>query len=154
MATVRYIVNDVEAAIGFYTGLLGFELKQNFGPAMAILAKDDLVLWVAGPVASAQRPMPDGSQPAPGGWNRFVVQVEDIAATVAALTEAGANFRNEIISGPGGQQILVEDPSGNAIEVFQPGSSSADSRAFTIRRPSSACGHAPAIRTQDFHRAG
>ncbi len=121
MATVRYIVHDVEAAIGFYTGLLGFELKQNFGPAMAILAKDDLVLWVAGPVASAQRPMPDGSQPAPGGWNRFVVQVEDIAATVAALTEAGANFRNEIISGPGGQQILVEDPSGNAIEVFQPG---------------------------------
>ncbi len=120
MATVRYIVDDVEAAIGFYTGLLGFELKQDFGPAMAILAKDDLVLWVAGPVASAQRPMPDGSQPAPGGWNRFVVQVEDIAATVAALTEAGVNFRNEIISGPGGQQILVEDPSGNAIEVFQP----------------------------------
>ncbi len=73
MATVRYIVNEVEAAIGFYTGLLGFELKQNFGPAMAILAKDDLVLWVAGPAASAQRPMPDGSQPAPGGWNRFVV---------------------------------------------------------------------------------
>ncbi len=120
MATVRYIVDDVEAAIGFYTGLLGFELKKDFGPAMAILAKDDLVLWVAGPVASAQRPMPDGSQPAPGGWNRFVVQVEDIAATVATLTEAGANFRNEIISGPGGQQILVEDPSGNAIEIFQP----------------------------------
>ncbi len=121
MVTVRYIVNDVEAAIGFYTGLLGFELKQNFGPAMAILAKDDLVLWVAGPAASAQRPMPDGRQPTPGGWNRFVVQVEDIAATVAALTEAGANFRNKIISGPGGQQILVEDPSGNAIEIFQPG---------------------------------
>ncbi len=120
MATVRYIVDDVEAAIGFYTGLLGFELKQNFGPVMAILAKEDLVLWVAGPVASAQRPMPDGSQPAPGGWNRFVVEVEDIAATVAALTEAGANFRNEILSGPGGQQILVEDPSGNAIEIFQP----------------------------------
>ncbi len=120
MATVRYIVNDVEAAIGFYTDLLGFELKQNFGPAMAILAKDDLVLWVAGPKASASRPTPDGRKPAPGGWNRFVVQVDDIAATVAALTEAGANFRNEIISGPGGQQILVEDPSGNAIEVFQP----------------------------------
>ncbi len=120
MATVRYIVNDVEEAIGFYTDLLGFELKQNFAPAMAILEKDDLVLWVAGPVASASRPMPDGSQPAPGGWNRFVVVVDDIAATVAALTEAGANFRNEIISGPGGQQILVEDPSGNAIEIFQP----------------------------------
>ncbi len=120
MATVRYMVNDVEAAIGFYTGLLGFELENKFGSAMAILAKDDLLLWVAGPVASAQRPMPDGRQPAPGGWNRFVVQVEDIAATVAALTEAGAKFRNEIISGPGGQQILVEDPSGNAIEIFQP----------------------------------
>ncbi len=120
MATVRYIVNDVEAAIGFYTGLLGFELKQKFGPAIGILTKDDLELWVAGPPSSAQRPMPDGSQPAPGGWNRFVVRVEDIAATVAALREAGANFRNEIISGPGGQQILVEDPSGNAIEVFQP----------------------------------
>ena len=120
MATVRYMVDDVEAATGFYTGLLGFELKQSFAPAMAILAKDDLVLWVAGPKASARRPMPDGSQPAPGGWNRFVVQVEDIAATVAALTEGGANFRNEIISGPGGQQILVEDPSGNVIEVFQP----------------------------------
>ena len=119
MATVRYIVNDVEAAIGFYTDLLGFELQQKFGPAMAILARDDLVLWVAGPKASARRPMPDGSQPAPGGWNRFVVQVEDIAAMVAALTEAGANFRNEILSGPGGQQVLVEDPSGNAIEIFQ-----------------------------------
>ncbi len=120
MATVRYIVNDVEVAVGFYTDLLGFELKQNFAPAMAILAKDDLVLWLAGPAASAQRPMPDGSQPAPGGWNRFVVVVEDIAATVATLTEAGANFRSEIISNQGRQQILVEDPSGNAIEIFQP----------------------------------
>ncbi len=120
MATVRYIVNDVEAAIDFYVGLLGFELKQRFGPAIAILAKDDLVLWVSGPVSSAQRPMPDGSQPVPGGWNRFVIQVEDIAATVAALTEAGAKFRNEIISNQGRQQILVEDPSGNAIEIFQP----------------------------------
>ena len=121
MATVRYIVDDVEAAIAFYTDLLGFEVKQNFAPAMAILAKDDLVLWTAGPRASASRPMPDGSQPVPGGWSRFVVQVEDIAATVAALTEAGATFRNEILSGPGGQQVLVEDPSGNVIEIFQPG---------------------------------
>ena len=111
----------IAALLCFYTGLLGFELKQDFRPAIGILAKDDLELWVAGPVSSAQRPMPDGSRPAPGGWNRFVVRVEDIAATVAALTEAGANFRNEIISGPGGQQILVEDPSGNAIEIFQPG---------------------------------
>ncbi len=120
MATVRYMVHDVEAAIAFYTDVLVFELKQDFGPAMAILAKDDLVLWIAGPAASAQRPMPDGSQPAPGGWNRFVVEVEDIAATVAALTEAGVKSRNEILSGPGGQQVLLEDPSGNPIEVFQP----------------------------------
>ena len=121
MATVRYMVNDVEAATDFYTGLLGFKVKQSFAPAMAILAKDDLVLWVAGPVASASRPMPDGSQPAPGGWNRFVVVVEDIAATVATLTEAGANFRSEIISNQGRQQILLEDPSGNVIEIFQQG---------------------------------
>jgi catechol 2,3-dioxygenase-like lactoylglutathione lyase family enzyme len=121
MATMRYIVDDVESAVDFYTKLLEFELKQNYAPAMAILERDDLELWVAGPPASAQRPMPDGSQPAPGGWNRIVVKVEDIAATVAALTEAGATFRNEIIAGPGGQQILLEDPSGNPIEVFQPG---------------------------------
>jgi catechol 2,3-dioxygenase-like lactoylglutathione lyase family enzyme len=121
MATMRYIVDDVETAVDFYTKLLEFELKQNYAPAMAILERDDLELWVAGPPASAQRPMPDGSQPAPGGWNRIVVKVEDIAATVAALTEAGATFRNEIIAGPGGQQILLEDPSGNPIEVFQPG---------------------------------
>ena len=119
MATVRYLVNDVEEAIGFYTDLLGFEVQKNFAPAMAILAKDDLVLWVAGPVASATRAMPDGSQPAPGGWNRFVIVVDDIAATVAKLTEAGANFRNEIVSNQGRQQILLEDPSGNVIEIFQ-----------------------------------
>jgi catechol 2,3-dioxygenase-like lactoylglutathione lyase family enzyme len=111
----------VEAAIAFYTELLGFELRQNFAPAMAILAKDDLVLWVAGSVASASRPMPYGRQPEPGGWNRFVVVVEDIAATVAALTEAGANFRSEIIANQGRQQILLEDPSGNVIEIFQQG---------------------------------
>ena len=121
MATVRYIVNDVEAAIGFYTDLLGFELKQKFGPAIAILERDGLVLWVAGPVSSAQRPMPDGNQPTPGGWNRIVVQVEDIAATVAAMRSDGARFRNDIISGPGGQQILLEDPSGNPVELFQRG---------------------------------
>ena len=92
MATVRYIVNDVEAAIGFYTGLFGFELKQDFRPAMGILVKDDLELWVAGPPASAQRPMPDGSQPAPGGWNRFVVHVEDIATTVAAPDGGGSEL--------------------------------------------------------------
>lgn len=120
MAQVRYLVRDVDRSIGFFVDLLGFELRQQFGPAMAILARDDLTLWVAGPQASAARPMPDGRQPEPGGWNRFVLTVEDIEATVARLREAGAVFRNEIITGPGGRQVLVEDPSGNPIELFQP----------------------------------
>ena len=120
MARMRYIVNDVAAAIDFYTGLLGFELKQDFRPAVGIIGKDDLELVLAGGGASASRPMPDGRQPEPGGWNRIMLDVEDIAATVATLTEAGAKFRNQIISGPGGQQIVLDDPSGNAIEIFQP----------------------------------
>jgi catechol 2,3-dioxygenase-like lactoylglutathione lyase family enzyme len=120
MAAVRYIVRDVEAAIAFYTEGLGFALKQQFGPAMAILVRDDLTLWVAGPAASASRPMPDGRQPEPGGWNRFVLQVDDLDATVARLRARGVGFRNDIVSGPGGRQILCEDPSGNAIELFQP----------------------------------
>ncbi len=121
MAQVRYLVRDVDQSIRFFVDLLGFELRQQFGPAMAILARDDLTLWVAGPQASASRPMPDGRQPEPGGWNRFVLTVDDIEAVVARLGEAGAVFRNEIISGPGGRQILIEDPSGNPIELFQPG---------------------------------
>lgn len=120
MAQVRYLVRDVEQAIRFFVELLGFELRQQFGPAMAILARDDLTLWVAGPQASAARPMPDGRQPEPGGWNRFVLTVDDIDATVARLKQAGAVFRNEVITGPGGRQVLVEDPSGNPIELFQP----------------------------------
>ncbi len=120
MARIRYIVNDVAAAIDFYTGLLGFELKQDFRPAVGIVGKDDLELILAGGAASASRPMPDGRQPEPGGWNRIMLDVEDIAAMVATLTEAGATFRNQIISGPGGQQIVLDDPSGNAIEIFQP----------------------------------
>lgn len=121
MATVRYLVNDVEASVAFYTGLLGFELVQQFGPAMAITKKGDLTLWLAGPAASASRPMPDGRQPTPGGWNRFVVEVDDIEATFAALRASGASTRNEIISGPGGRQVLVDDPSGNCVELFQAG---------------------------------
>ncbi|MBM3533709.1 MAG: VOC family protein [Alphaproteobacteria bacterium] len=120
MATIRYIVSDVGAAVAFYTGHLGFRLRQQFGPAMAILERDDLRLWVAGPPASASQPMPDGRKPEPGGWNRFVVEVPDLAGLVARLKAAGVPFRNEIVSGPGGQQILCEDPSGNAIELFQP----------------------------------
>jgi catechol 2,3-dioxygenase-like lactoylglutathione lyase family enzyme len=120
MASVRYIVHDVDQAVAFYTESLGFRLQQQFGPAMAILARDDLTLWVAGPAASASRPMPDGRQPEPGGWNRFVLQVDDLETLVAGLRQRGARFRNDIVTGPGGRQILCEDPSGNVIELFQP----------------------------------
>jgi len=118
--TVRYLVRDVDAAIAFYAGLLGFGVRQQFGPAMAILDGHGLALWLAGPAASAARPMPDGRVPEPGGWNRFVIQVDDIEATVARLRAAGVAFRNDIIAGPGGRQILCDDPSGNPIEIFQP----------------------------------
>ncbi|QND55640.1 VOC family protein [Mesorhizobium huakuii] len=120
MATVRYLVSDVELAIAFYTKHLGFVLQQQFGPAMAILRRDDLTLWLAGPMASAARPMPDGRTPEPGGWNRIVLEVEDLPALAARMREAGVPFRNEIVDGPGGRQILCEDPSGNVVELFEP----------------------------------
>ena len=122
MAAVRYIVNDVEAAVNFYIEHLGFESVMRAGAAFAMIAKDDLTVWLAGPKASASlpMPMPDGSVPQPGGWNRFVFEVEDIEAVVASMKAAGVNFRNEILSGVGGKQIIAEDPSGNPIEVFQP----------------------------------
>lgn len=120
MAQVRYIVDDVERAVEFYTTKLGFELEQQFGPAMAILRKDDLALWVAGPMASASRPMPDGSQPSPGGWARFVLTVDDLDALVSRLRTGGVAFKNDIVEGPGGKQILCEDPAGNVIELFEP----------------------------------
>jgi catechol 2,3-dioxygenase-like lactoylglutathione lyase family enzyme len=119
MASIRYIVRDVDAAVAFYTGRLGFVLRQQFGPNMAILDKGELTLWVAGPGASASRPMPDGRQPEPGGWNRFVLEVDDLATLVGELKSQGVRFRNEIVKGPGGQQILCEDPSGNVVELFQ-----------------------------------
>lgn len=120
MATVRYIVNDVDDAVAFYTSKLGFALEQQFGPAIAILARGDLELWVAGPKASASRPMPDGSQPVPGGWARFVLTVENLESLVATLKADGVRFKNDIVEGPGGKQILCEDPSGNVVELFQP----------------------------------
>src|SRR5271165_5227207 len=119
MASVRYIVRDVDAAVDFYTRHLGFTLRQQFGPAMAILARDDLTLWVAGPAASASKPTPDGRTPEPGGWGRFVLQVDDLAHLVATLRQKGVTFRNDIVDGPVGRQILCEDPSGNAVELFQ-----------------------------------
>ncbi len=120
MAHVRYIVDDVKKAVEFYVSRLGFELENQFGSAMAILHKDDLTLWVAGPKASASRPMPDGSIPVPGGWSRFVVTVTDLEADVARLQLDGVQFKNEIVEGPGGKQILCLDPSGNVVELFQP----------------------------------
>lgn len=120
MATFRMIVSDVPASVDFYSNQLSFEVLEQYGPAMAILKSGDMTLWVAGPQASASRPMPDGAQPVPGGWNRFVVTVDDLAATVERLRASGATFRNDIVSGPGGQQILLSDPSGNVVELFQP----------------------------------
>ena len=120
MATFRYIVRSVDEAVAFYTGLLGFSLKRQFGPAMAIVARDDVTLWLAGPGASASRPMPDGRKPEPGGWNRMVIEVPDLPAAVSKFREKGATFRNDIVTGPGGRQILCEDPSGNPIELFEP----------------------------------
>jgi catechol 2,3-dioxygenase-like lactoylglutathione lyase family enzyme len=120
MAIVRYLVDDVTAAIAFYRDHLGFELEQQMGPAFAIVTLDDLSLWLSGPESSAARPMPDGRRPAPGGWNRAVVVVEDLATRVDELKQAGLTFRNEIVSGPGGKQILLEDSAGNPVELFEP----------------------------------
>jgi catechol 2,3-dioxygenase-like lactoylglutathione lyase family enzyme len=124
MATVqvRYIVHDVDAAIGFYCGLLGFKEVMHPAPAFAMLERGDLrlVLSSPNPAGGGGAPMPDGRQQSPGGWNRFAVEVEDIARTVETLRSAGASFRNEIVTGVGGKQIIAEDPSGNPIELFQP----------------------------------
>jgi catechol 2,3-dioxygenase-like lactoylglutathione lyase family enzyme len=119
MATLRYLVADVDASIAFYTGHLGFTLEQQMGPAFAIVAREDLSLWLSGPQSSAARPMPDGLQPEPGGWNRFVLEVDDLETKVAELKQAGLSFRNEIVTGPGGKQIVLEDVDGNPIEVFE-----------------------------------
>ena len=119
MAIVRYLVADVDASIAFYAAL-GFELADRRGPPFAIVRKGDLDLWVSGPGASASRTLPDGSRPVPGGWNRFVIEVDDLAGRVSTLTAAGVTFRNAIVTGPGGKQVLAEDPDGNPIELFEP----------------------------------
>ncbi len=120
MATIRYLVGDVERSIAFYTTALGFKLDQSMAPAFARVSKADLTLWLAGPKSSAARAMPDGRRPEPGGWNRFVVEVDDLGSRVAALKQAGLRFRNDIVTGPGGKQILLEDPDGNVVELFEP----------------------------------
>ena len=119
MAAIRYMVKNVDAAVAFYTDLLGFELVSQMGPPFAQVKRGDLTLWLAGPGSSAARPMPDGRKPESGGWNRLVIEVDDIESVAARMKESGAAFRNEILSGPGGKQVLVEDPSGNPIELFQ-----------------------------------
>jgi len=120
LVSVRYMVDDVEAAIAFYTTMLGFEVLTSAPPAFADVKRGNLRLLLAGPKSSAGRPMPDGRQPGPGGWNRIHLIVDDIAAEVAQLRDSGATFRNDIVAGPGGRQILVEDPAGNVVELFQP----------------------------------
>ena len=117
---VRYLVDDVNAAIAFYTEHLGFSLLSNASPAFAEVARDDLRLLLSGPTSSAGRPMPDGRRPGPGGWNRIEFVVDDIAAEVERLRGAGARFRSDVVRGPGGTQIVFDDPSGNPIELFQP----------------------------------
>lgn len=117
---MRYLVDDVDAAAAFYTDKLGFTLEQQMGPAFAVVSRDDLSLWLSGPQSSAARPMPDGRRPEPGGWNRVVVEVDDLQAQVEELKQEGLSFRNEIVTGPGGKQILLEDPAGNVVELFQP----------------------------------
>jgi catechol 2,3-dioxygenase-like lactoylglutathione lyase family enzyme len=122
MVNVRYMVDDVQAAIDYYTGTLGFTLRSNAAPAFADVTRGSLRLLLAGPASSAGRPMPDGQVPGPGGWNRIHLIVSDIHAEVQRLAAAGATFRNDIVTGPGGSQILLEDPAGNVIELFQPAS--------------------------------
>jgi catechol 2,3-dioxygenase-like lactoylglutathione lyase family enzyme len=117
---VRYMVHDVDAAVAFYTTHLGFTLLTRTPPAFADVTRGDLRLLLSGPASSAGRPMPDGRRPEPGGWNRIELVVDDIAAEVERLRAAGLRFRNEIVRGPGGAQILLEDPSGNLVELFQP----------------------------------
>ena len=120
LVNVRYMVDDVDAAIAFYTTHFGFTVRSNAAPAFADVVPGHLRLLLSGPASSAGRPMPDGRTPAPGGWNRIHLLVDDLATEVERLRGAGLSFRNDIVKGPGGQQILLDDPSGNPIELFQP----------------------------------
>lgn len=120
VVSVRYMVSDVAKSLEFYTSHLGFTVESTFGPAFGSVQRGNLRLLLAGPQSSAGRPMSDGAVPGPGGWNRIHLIVPDIAAEVARLKSEGCEFRNEMISGPGGSQILLLDPSGNVIELFQP----------------------------------
>ncbi|MGH2744306.1 MAG: VOC family protein [Thermoleophilaceae bacterium] len=125
MATVsvRYITDDIDAAVAFYVERLGFDVEMQAGPGFAMLARGELRLLLNRPGAGgAGQPMPDGRQPEPGGWNRIQIEVSDLEREVAALRAAGASFRGEIVTGRGGSQILLDDPAGNPVELFQPAS--------------------------------
>ncbi len=119
--SIRYMIDDVPAAIKFYTTHLGFTLDLDASPAFAAVSRDGLRLLLSGKTSSGRRTMPDGRKPVPGGWNQIQIQVDDLEAEVKRLREAGLTFRNEIVKGPGGSQILLDDPSGNPVELFQPG---------------------------------
>ena len=118
MATVRYLVDDVDAALPFYQAL-GFEVTKHWGPPFVMLARGDLTIWLSGPKSSAARPLGEGKVPGPGGWNRFVIEVADLTSAMDSLRAAGARFRGDPVEGPGGIQVVLEDPSGNPVELFQ-----------------------------------
>jgi catechol 2,3-dioxygenase-like lactoylglutathione lyase family enzyme len=124
MINVRYMVDDVQKAVDFYTSHLGFTLHTSAAPAFADVTRGNLRLLLAGPRSSAGRAMPDGRKPEPGGWNRIHLIVPDIAAEVSRLRAEGVSFRNDIVTGPGGKQILIEDPAGNVVELFEPAANS------------------------------
>lgn len=120
LVSVRYLVDDVGDSIDFYTRFLGFTVRTDFAPAFADVVRGRLRLLLSGPTSSAGRPMADGERPGPGGWNRIHLVVDDLDADVARLHDAGAPFRNDVVEGPGGKQVLLVDPSGNVVELFQP----------------------------------
>jgi len=120
VAGIRYQVKDVDRSVAFYTQHLGFKLDQQAGPAFASVSHGNVILWLSGPKSSGSRPMPDGRQQEPGGWNRLALEVEDLPSLVAAMKKEGLHFRNEIETGPGGKQIQLEDPDGNPVELFEP----------------------------------
>jgi catechol 2,3-dioxygenase-like lactoylglutathione lyase family enzyme len=122
--SVRYLVDDVAAAIDFYTRHLGFTVLTSMPPAFADVERGNLRLLLSGPTSSAARPMSDGAQPGPGGWNRIHFIVEDLDGEIARLRAEGVPFRNEVVTGPGGAQVLAVDPSGNLVELFQPAAGS------------------------------
>jgi catechol 2,3-dioxygenase-like lactoylglutathione lyase family enzyme len=119
MAVIRYLVNEVDVALEFYINVLGFELVEKWGPPFAMVKRGDLTLWLSGPGSSAARPLADGSKPVPGSWNRLVLETDDLVSLVERLKRSGAQFRGEIVAGPGGKQVLVDDPAGNPVELFE-----------------------------------